>query len=201
MLKKFIIISAILLVSLAGIVGTVKLNSNPKEETKNEELITDSKEDTKTSIEDVIDVNDEKDITTKADAQIESTPKKEEEKQEIKTTTQNNNYNHTNKTSNNTNNAKATSPAPKEEHKVQEPVKNSGPWEAWGMSETEYYNAPYPKGARVDYDVNKYGSESACMNACTAKGDQIYGYIYSCDRITSASGKFLGVMLDLEEVN
>ena len=199
MKKKFIIISTVLIISIVGILGIVKLNNNPKKEIKEENIVTNSKEVTKTSKNDIKDNDDKEDKTTKVD-EIKESPKKEEDK------TNNNTSNTKLNTQVNSNTSNATQKKQEEVKKTEpvkepEPVKKTGPWEAWGMSEDEYYNAPYPKGARVDYKVKDYGSEDACMNACTAKGDELYGYIYSCDRITSASGKFLGVMLDLEKVN
>lgn len=200
MFKKFIMIPIILLVSIVGILGTVKINSNPNKETYNKELITNSMEDKKTSKEDIKDEDDKNDKTTKVEEEI-KTPI-EEEKVNNHTSTNNNNKSNNSNTNSNTSNASTnTYTPPKEETKVETPTVKTGPWDAWGMSESEYYNDPYPKGARVDYKVGVYGSEDACMNACTAKGDELYGYIYSCDRITSASGKFLGVMLDIEKVN
>ena len=61
------------------------------------------------------------------------------------------------------------------EHEEQKEVKNDTQieekeeitaWEELGMTEDEYYNKPAWSWARVDFPVEKYGSEEACFNAC-----------------------------------
>jgi len=198
MKRKLLIIFTFFIVSIVGILGIVKLGNILNKETKVEEKIIDSNEiqasekDTK----DEEDENDKNDDATKLEETTESINTPTEEEKEISSSSSTNKNNN----SNNTKNETKSSTSNIENSKTKEITKVSGPWEAWGMTENEYYNEPYPKGARIDYSVDDYGSEKACMNACTAKGDEYYGYVYSCDLITSASGKFLGVMLDLEEV-
>lgn len=82
----------------------------------------------------------------------------------------------------------------------------SHPWDAYGKTEYEYYNEPLYSWERVDYSVGDYGSEQAAYNACTAHGDSYEPYVqgqvlYDCDRVVSASGKFLGIMFSTEKLN
>ena len=48
----------------------------------------------------------------------------------------------------------------------QEEKKEMTAWEEIGMTEDEYYNKPAWSWARVDFPVEKYGSEEACFNTC-----------------------------------
>ena len=45
----------------------------------------------------------------------------------------------------------------------QEEKKEITAWEELGMTEDEYYNKPAWSWARVDFPVEKYGSEEACL--------------------------------------
>ena len=164
-----------------------------------------------TKQEDTIDIQKTDDEQKDEEDKKDITPKKEDEEK----TSSNNKSNNTNKKTN-TNNTKTestpqnTAPVQQEQPKQQEqpvqpkqpePAKESGPWEAWGMTKEQYYNEPLHSWERVDFKASSCGSESNCLSVCAAKGDTYDGYLYSCEIITSASGKFLGVMLDLEKLN
>ncbi len=89
-----------------------------------------------------------------------------------------------------------------QEVKEQTVKKNStGIWDSLGMTKEQYYNEPMYSWERIDFDATSCGSEENCLNECAIKGDTYLNYLYSCDIVTSASGKFLGVMLDLEKLN
>ena len=69
-------------------------------------------------------------------------------------------------------------------------------WEELGMTEDEYYNKPAWSWAKVDFPVEKYGSEEACFNACIKYGEESE-MGFSCSTINSASGRYLGEMIKL----
>ena len=78
-----------------------------------------------------------------------------------------------------------------------DPVSNSGPWDAFGMSEYDYYNKPMYSWERVDF---------SSMNDCINYGENYEPYkngleLYNCRYVTSASGNTLGVMFDTEKLN
>lgn len=97
---------------------------------------------------------------------------------------------------------KATQPKQKEVEKSvtnepkQEEKKEITAWEELGMSEDDYYNKPAWSWARVDFPVEKYGSEEACFNACIKYGEESE-MGFSCSTINSASGRYLGEMIKL----
>ena len=64
------------------------------------------------------------------------------------------------------------------------------------MTEDEYYNKSAWKWAKVDFAIEKYGSEDACFNACVKYGEST-GMGFSCSTINSASGRYLGEMIKL----
>ena len=78
----------------------------------------------------------------------------------------------------------------------QEEKKEMTAWEEIGMTEDEYYNKPAWSWARVDFPVEKYGSEEACFNACIKYGEESE-MGFSCSTINSASGRYLGEMIKL----
>lgn len=196
--KKFIvIIPIILIVSLVGIsVLACNYAFNSKDETINNKRTKNVSKKT----------DDKKNVTNSEKTKPEEN--KDEESNNITPIDEENNHNIDsstetqnsvkNKTDYNQNNV-ISSPETEESKKANS-TNESGPWDAWGLSKDEYYNAPYPKDARIDIKASSCGSESACLSACAAKGDTYNGYMYSCDIIKSASGNFLGVMLDLEKV-
>lgn len=192
---KRIVISIMLLVSLVGISGFTYFNvSKPKiKETKNE--IQEGKKDDNDIIEEDVSIDEEET----------ETPKEEEEKIDTSsnntTTNSSSNSSNINTTTTSSNKTTTQSSASNQETPKQEPVKETGPWDAWGMTKEQYYNEPLHSWERVDFKASSCGSETSCLNACTEKGDTYEGYLYSCDIITSASGNFLGVMLDLEKLN
>ncbi len=89
-------------------------------------------------------------------------------------------------------------------HETQPSV--SHPWDAYGISEYEYYNKPLSSWERVDYSVSVYGSEQAAYNACATYGDSYEPYVkgeelYNCRTVVSASGRILGIMFSTEKLN
>ena len=84
----------------------------------------------------------------------------------------------------------------KEEEPKQEEKKEITAWEELGMTEDEYFNKPAWSWARVDFPVEKYGSEEACFNACIKYGEESE-MGFSCSTINSASGRYLGEMIKL----
>lgn len=82
------------------------------------------------------------------------------------------------------------------EEPKQEEKKEMTAWEELGMSEDDYYNKPAWSWARVDFPVEKYGSEEACFNACIKYGEESE-MGFSCSTINSASGRYLGEMIKL----
>lgn len=69
-------------------------------------------------------------------------------------------------------------------------------WDELGITENEYYNSPAWSWARVDFAIEKYGSQEKCLNACIEYGEST-GMGYSCSTINSFSGRYLGEMLKL----
>ena len=90
--------------------------------------------------------------------------------------------------------------------KTEEPKKETGPWEKYGMSEYDYYNKPLYSWERVDFAVEKYGSEAKCRKACIEYGDNYEPYLngevaYHCSTVTSKSGRYLGEYFSTEKLN
>lgn len=69
-------------------------------------------------------------------------------------------------------------------------------WDELGITENEYYNSPAWSWSRVDFAIEKYGSQEKCLNACIEYGEST-GMGYSCSTINSYSGRYLGEMLKL----
>lgn len=69
-------------------------------------------------------------------------------------------------------------------------------WDELGITENEYYNSPAWSWARVDFAIEKYGSQEKCLNACIEYGEST-GMGYSCSTINSYSGRYLGEMLKI----
>lgn len=74
-----------------------------------------------------------------------------------------------------------------------------GPWTKYGMTEDQYYNKPMYSYEHIDYSVNVYGTEDACINACRKYGLSYEPYLkgevsFGCRSINSMSGKYLGEM-------
>lgn len=69
-------------------------------------------------------------------------------------------------------------------------------WDELGITENEYYNSPAWSWARVDFAIEKYGSQEKCLNACI-EYEESTGMGYSCSTINSYSGRYLGEMLKL----
>lgn len=69
-------------------------------------------------------------------------------------------------------------------------------WDELGITENEYYNSHAWSWARVDFAIEKYGSQEKCLNACIEYGEST-GMGYSCSTINSYSGRYLGEMLKL----
>lgn len=87
--------------------------------------------------------------------------------------------------------------SPSEIPKVDTNAKNDiNAWDELGITENEYYNSPAWSWARVDFAIEKYGSQEKCLNACIEYGEST-GMGYSCSTINSYSGRYLGEMLKL----
>ncbi len=82
------------------------------------------------------------------------------------------------------------------EEPKQEEKKEMTAWEELGMSEDDYYNKPAWSWAKVDFAIEKYGSQENCFNACIKYGEES-GMGFSCSTINSASGRYLGEMIKL----
>lgn len=88
----------------------------------------------------------------------------------------------------------------REEQKKPVPIvesKKQEIWESLGMTKDQYYNQPMYSWERVDF---KNRAE------CEAHGDSYEPYLngevlYNCRDVTSPSGKYLGVMFDVEKLN
>ena len=200
MKKKIIPILIILLVLIIG-TGVIYFKSNKSnfKETKTDEVIETSE---KTN-EDITAKTEEIDVKEKEDKKDETVPPKEE-KQETKKESQKSSSKETSTNNtpsqtpqNNTQQSTQQNNVVVEQPQAPEPVKQSGPWEAWGMTEDQYYNQPMHSWERVDF---------YSMNECLNYGDNYAPYLngevlYNCREITSASGKFLGVMFDTEKLN
>ena len=78
----------------------------------------------------------------------------------------------------------------------QEEKKEMTAWEELGMSEDDYYNKPAWSWAKVDFAIEKYGSQENCFNACIKYGEES-GMGFSCSTINSTSGRYLGEMIKL----
>lgn len=87
--------------------------------------------------------------------------------------------------------------SPSEIPKVDTDTKNDiNAWDELGITEEEYYNSPAWSWAKVDFAIEKYGSQEKCLNACIEYGEST-GMGYSCSTINSYSGRYLGEMLKL----
>ena len=82
------------------------------------------------------------------------------------------------------------------EEPKQEEKKEMTAWEELGMSEDDYYNKPAWSWAKIDFAIEKYGSQENCFNACIKYGEES-GMGFSCSTINSASGRYLGEMIKL----
>ena len=94
----------------------------------------------------------------------------------------------------------------KTEETKEETKKETGPWEKYGMSEYDYYNKPLYSWERVDFAIEKYGSESNCRKACIEYGNNYEPYLngevaYHCSIVTSKSGRYLGEYFSTEKLN
>lgn len=88
-------------------------------------------------------------------------------------------------------------PSSSEISKIDADTKNDiNAWDELGITENEYYNSPAWSWARVDFAVEKYGSQEKCLNACIEYGEST-GMGYSCSTINSYSGRYLGEMIKL----
>lgn len=74
------------------------------------------------------------------------------------------------------------------------------PWEEYGISEYDYYHKPIWSWARVDYSLEKYGSESAAHQACIDDGNNLEDIIsYSCTPLNNYAGEYIGDMLKIKK--
>lgn len=80
---------------------------------------------------------------------------------------------------------------------VQETPKKQEIWETFGMTKDQYFNQPMYSWERVDFQN---------MSECLTYGDNYEPYIngevlYNCRDVLSMSGRYLGVMFDIEKLN
>ena len=213
-------IIAIVLIALMIVIGSfiyfkeTKINNK---EANDNEVIKDNKESEQNITHDnesgdVLEVVDTSDNTEEKKTE-EVTPKQEEqtevknnnttktEKKNIETTNQNTNTSNNSSTTNNNTSTNSSEPQNQgvNENTVTptEPTNTTHEWDAWGMTEDEYYNKPMFSWEHVDFNT---------MNECLSYGDKYEPYLngevlYSCDIVTSASGRFLGVMFSTEKLN
>lgn len=81
----------------------------------------------------------------------------------------------------------------KTEIPVEQPI-----WEKMGMSEEDYNNKPMWSWGRLDFKIEEYGSLEETELACQISGKNS-NKAFSCTRINSASGRYLGEMLKINE--
>ena len=88
---------------------------------------------------------------------------------------------------------------PKQEETIPkvEEVKPKTAWEELGISEYDYYHKPMWSWARIDFSIEVYKTYEKTREACISKGEEYFeqGLGYSCTRINSYSGDYLGEML------
>ena len=85
-------------------------------------------------------------------------------------------------------------------------TKKNNPWDAYGVTEDEYYNKPMYSWERVDFSIERYGSEANCRRACLEYGDNYEPYLngevaYHCSTVNSRSGRYLGEYFSTERLN
>lgn len=193
MKKRFIIISTILVVIILGVALTFLLlnvdKSKKKDLSNNKTSIT--------KIEDNFKENETTTITTeKLETSSESTTINS-----TTTTKKNNIKNSTTKNENKTTNKEVI-----EQTQENTTSKNDKPWDKFGVTEDDYYNKPAYKWEKVDFSIEKYGTESKTRKACLAYGDNYEPYLngevsFNCDSVFSLSGKYLGEMFHTEKLN
>ena len=192
MIKK-IIVSTILIVLLVGIlgIGYLKIN-NPKEETKNTEIMKNISKENKEESTDEIIVDEkieeiENPKNNNKDEEKNTTPKKEKKKEQKSSFESKNNTTITSIDTNKQNN--------NEVKEATQPKKETE-WEKLGISEYDYYHKPMWSWARVDYSVKNYGNFEQTHQACIDAGNNMEDIIsFSCTNISSYSGDYLGDML------
>ncbi len=195
MIKK-IIVSTILIVLLVGIlgIGYLKIN-NPKEKTKNTEIMKNISKENKEESTDEIIVDEkieeiENPKNNNKDEEKNTTPKKEKKEEQKSSFESKNNTTITSIDTNKQNN--------NEVKEATQPKKETE-WEKLGISEYDYYHKPMWSWARVDYKVEDYGSLEKAHQACIDAGNKIEDSIsFSCTNINSYSGDYLGDMLKVK---
>lgn len=152
-------------------------NKDKKTDVINE---TNNNQDNETLIEEV----KEKDSNESIELNDNSTPKSEQ-KVEVK--------NETPKSETKQEEKQSSSQIPKVDTNTKNDI---NAWDELDITENEYYNSPAWSWARVDFAIEKYGSQEKCLNACIEYGEST-GMGYSCSTINSYSGRYLGEMLKL----
>ena len=221
-MKNKVIISIVVVVTVATIVGIFISSYDNKQHVDNKESQTSNQIKEITKEEDlevegqgyVGENENEVQVDTSNDSSSSTTEKKEEVKKNDKSS-KSNNRNTTTNNGNNSNNTSNSVQSNQEsnnntntnvvEQPKEEPKKQT-PWEALGVSEYHYYNEPMYSWEEVDFPVSKYGSEANCRKACTEYGDHYEPYLngevlYSCSIVTSLSGKYLGEFFSTEKLN
>ena len=196
--KKIVILSLIvsfvtISIVLFFIFKPKNSNNIKSEETQNiESKVKDSKDSKK---EDKSENDKKEDLSEKKSDQTEKAS--EQETHTSQTTNSNSNNNYEQPVQQQETQTQVQQSEPQQPVQQQEQPKQSGPWEAFGMSEYDYYNKPMYSWERVDF---------SSMNECISYGESYGPYLngevlYNCRYVTSASGNTLGVMFDTEQLN
>ncbi len=180
---------------------------------KDVKITDNSKEEIKASVEGEYDFKKDGTYNLKYVAIDSSNNKTEEEftlkvnkKQNTTTNTKPSNNSNSDKKNNSTSTKPSTSKPsnPSNENSSSTTITQDKPWEALGMNEYQYYNEPILIGGRVDFPVEKCGSEKACQKVCLDAGDEEIKKegkgAYNCITMKTASGKYLGEMLSMDKL-
>lgn len=188
--RIILVISLIIFLVIIACIIFKCSNSNIKLDEKNiNNEVNDIIKDDEDIVEENINDNENTIVDDKSDNNF---VEKQEEKQKITNQEQPNNTNiETSKENVKVEEQPSISETPKETPKQENNI-----WDELGITENEYYNSPAWKWAKVDFHIDKYGSQENCLNACIEYGEST-GMGYSCSTINSYSGRYLGEMIKL----
>lgn len=190
--RIILVISLILFLGLIAVIVFKCSNSDSKiklEEKNNNSEVNDIIKSDEDVVKDNINDNENTIVDDKSDNNI---VEKQEEKQELTNQEQPNNTN----TETSKENVKVEEQPSISETPKETPKQENNIWDELGITEDEYYNSPAWKWAKVDFHIDKYGSQENCLNACIEYGEST-GMGYSCSTINSYSGRYLGEMIKL----
>lgn len=194
-MKKYIIISVVILLSAVSVSCIYIFNENKKVDNKETFNVISNNEIKEKDIKDSSDKNEEQkeDLPNTEPEQKENNKdtKKPETKEEVKKPVINNTQ--TNQTPKKEEPKQDTSK--KEIQNIETPKVEKKPWEELGISENDYYNKPMWSWMKIDFDVNSFGSQVATEKACRDYGNkkaEEESLGFSCTNVLSYSGKYLG---------